>query len=169
MLPPINTWTQAQYKAFFEFIKNFKSYLKNAKYSYIPNPKGGFMGMWWTMLDDSELNAINLTDDYIDELYIQIENHKIVIRMTYHSDDDRNKIFQANQWIYNICHKFLLTHGIALIKNRFAFKKSSSKNYHSMAIGYFEFDETNYDNRLFTINHLANTIKKYPQKFQFPC
>ena len=73
----------------------------------------------WNFLDDVELDSVGLTEEYIDELYFQI-NHdgkntvtKISVRMSVDKDTyDREKVFEARKAIYDYFRKELLVnHG----------------------------------------------------------
>ena len=80
---PIGQWDNDVYTGFFKHLT--QTLLKDAhcSWGYVPNPSGGFMGLWWgDILNSDELNTIGLTESLADELYIQIENDIITIKYT---------------------------------------------------------------------------------------
>lgn len=150
MTLPISQWWSAPYVGFFEHL--IKTGLVSAKnwWGYVPNPSGGFMCLCWYPLSDSELDKFGLTEDYCDECKLQIENDKIVVKIsadvkTY----DKAKVIHARQAIFDYFKKYVPE-----------FKKPQRRVFANwMTVGYIHYDEKNYATQIKLMNDAFNQMK----------
>lgn len=159
---PIKRWREKYnhaYKGFFthlvqdNIIQTNEDDVINGRYNwkYVANPSGGFWCLWWFSIKSECLDSCNLLEKYIDELYLEIEDNQIVIKMTGDSQDA-----QDVRWsLFNFCKNNV---------NEFN-KKTFRKGKH-MTVGYLDFDETNYPEKIKTMENLMRSIVSGQYKFQ---
>jgi len=111
-------------------------------WSYISNPSGGFWGLWWFSFKSECLDKCNLLK-YIDELYLEIEDNHIVIKMVGNSEQAQD----VRRSLYECCKSI-----IPEIK-----KKTFRKGKH-MTVGYIEYDEKNYREKIKAMEDLMRQI-----------
>ena len=167
---PVQNWTWKQVYGFYDYLKN-SDFTKNSalwmNYNYVPNPTGGFQGLWFgPSTSDININGIWF------EFYLQLEtvtggektDVKICLKLC-HKDENtdnhkseivrnaRNKIIYADNWEYRAA--------------RYHFKKpkrvAAAKH---MTIGIFDKQFTNTDELLTAIqealaeyNRMRNDLK----------
>ena len=159
---PITVWREKYnhvYKGFFNhlvqdnIIQTKEDSIINGNYNwkYISNPSGGFWGLWWYGIKSECLDSCNLFEKYIDELYLEIEDNQIVIKMTGDSQEA-----QDVRWsLYEFCNK-----------NVEEFKKKTFRKGKHMTVGYVEFDEKNYREKIKTMENLMRSIVGGQYKFE---
>ena len=159
---PINFWREKYnhaYKGFFahlvqdNIIQIKEDDVVNGKYNwgYVANPNGGIWYLWWFSIKSECLDSCNLFEKYIDELYLEIEDNQIVIKMTGDSQEA-----QDVRWsLYEFCNK-----------NVEEFKKKTFRKGKHMTVGYVEFDEKNYREKIKTMENLMRSIVGGQYKFE---
>ena len=55
---------------------------RNHDWGYVSNKSDGFWGLWWFYIKGRELDTVNLNQAYLNELYLQIEDNIIAVKMT---------------------------------------------------------------------------------------
>ena len=158
----IQTWRKKYdhaYKGFFtHLVQNNIIQIKeddviNGKYNwgYVANPNGGIWFLWWFSIKSECLNSCNLLEKYIDELYLEIEDNQIVIKMTGDFQDG-----QDVRWsLYNFCKNTVTE-----------FKKKTFRKGKHMTVGYVDFDETNYYEKIKMMENLMRSIVSGQYKFK---
>lgn len=158
----IQTWRKKYdhaYKGFFtHLVQNNIIQIKeddviNGKYNwgYVANPNGGIWFLWWFSIKSECLNSCNLLEKYIDELYLEIEDNQIVIKMT---GDFQGR--QDVRWsLYNFCKNTVTE-----------FKKKTFRKGKHMTVGYVDFDETNYYEKIKMMENLMRSIVSGQYKFK---
>ena len=149
---PIEDWSSDSYIGFFTHLK--KSVFKDEEVSwgYVSNPSGGFMGLWWfDILDSQRLNDIGLTEELCDELYLQLEDNIITVKYALEDRKYKERKYdmdeiQAIRWkIYDYFKSEL---GDSFVKKPF-------KSGQYMTIGYMKYTEKNYKE---VFSRLKNTL-----------
>ena len=150
---PIIEWNDESYIGMFTELESglLKSY--NPDWGYVPNPTGGFMGMWWHGLSD-ELDKIGIDAEVIDELYPQIENNYIAIKISSGSDESKKALATDFRWKFFEYFREKL--GEKFIKKTFRQGKY-------MTVGLIEYNETNYVEMISKINEL---IRELPDEWR---
>lgn len=149
---PINEWDNDVYTGFFKHLT--ETLLKDAhcSWGYVPNPSGGFMGLWWgDILNSDELNTIGLTESLVDELYIQIENDIITIKYTVDEKQspDMEAVSEMRWKLYEYFRAYLGEE----------FKKKSFRQGMHMTIGYIQYDEQNYASLIMKMRDALLSLK----------
>ena len=80
---PVNKWGWYAWQGFY---KELESNLKIDSWSYVSNPAGGFLGIWW--------HFVNIEDG---NMYLQIEQGKLCFKIHYKGDKDCSSI----RWKYH--------------------------------------------------------------------
>lgn len=140
---PINKWYSLPYIGFFKHLMNSTLVPQNSEWKYVPNPSGGFMGLWWHPLNNSELDQMGLTEDYCDEFKLQIENNKIAVKISANVKTyDKNKVNYARQKILEYFQSYIPT-----------FEKPARQVFSAwMTVGYIYFDEKNFVEKIKLMN-----------------
>ena len=158
----IQTWRKKYdhaYKGFFthlvqdNIIQINEDDVTNGKYNwgYVANPNGGIWFLCWFSIKSECLNSCNLLEKYIDELYLEIEDNQIVIKMTGDFQDG-----QDVRWsLYNFCKNTVTE-----------FKKKTFRKGKHMTVGYVDFDETNYPEKIKMMENLMRSIVGGQYKFE---
>lgn len=114
----------------------------NYDWKYVSNREGGFMGLWINNLYKSEeLDAIGLTEDVCEAIYIQFENN--IIALKYSIDNPKitfdEQVIKDMRWkLYDYFRKEIGDE----------FKKKVFRYGTWMTVGYVEYDETNFSDKL---------------------
>lgn len=159
---PIDIWRKDYnhiYKGFFtHLIKNAivqtveNDIIKGGYgWGYVPNFAGGFWGLWWFNFKREKLTACNI-ENYIDELYLQIEDNKIALKMIGNSDRSTDV-----RWsLYNY------------LKSKTSdFKKRTFRRGEYMTIGYIEYTADNYAERIKLMQDIMQSIANGEYTFEY--
>ena len=153
---PIADWNGEMYIGFF---KNLcQTFLKdeNSSWGYVPNPTGGFMGLWWFgILQDSDYERMGLDINEVEDLYIQIENDIITVKYSAPPDSDGDIVRQIRWTIYSYFHEKLGE----------SFKKKTFRPGRYMTIGYIEYNEKNYLKKLLLLRDTLRKMSKEVDEF----
>lgn len=71
---PVEEWEWYQWQGFF---KRLEKDIKVESWDYVPNPNGGFLGLWWHFMDNENDNV---------RMYLQFEGRKLCIKIEYCGD-----------------------------------------------------------------------------------
>lgn len=143
---PIHKWNDDAYRGFFVYLaKNLN--LSPFWWGYVANPSGGFQCYSWNFITSDELDKIGITDEYLDEIYLQIENDIIAVKMT--PGKDRDKVNDIRHKLY--CY---------FKDNISDFEKKSFRYGKYMTIGFVKYNEMNYKEKIDDIQKAANNLKK---------
>lgn len=154
----IEDWTPDSYRGFFKHLqKDLESgpnplWGKDCSWGYVSNPSGGFMALWLSDLFTSdELDAMGLTEDICDNLYLQIENDIIAVK---YSVDPKNnpapsKSTQARLTLYEYLRDQLDGE----------FEKKTFRYGTFMTVGYIRYNESNYHQQLAKILNALQALK----------
>lgn len=139
---PITEWLGSRaYIGFFKHLLNdVITVRKWYGWNYINNPNGGFWGLWWGLFDNDQLNSMGLMEKYIDELYLQIENDCITVKLSLDktTDYDMNIVKEMRWQIFDYFKKEIGEE----------FKKRAFKNGRAMTVGYIIYNEINYNDKI---------------------
>lgn len=134
---PIAAWDYHAYLGFFAWLCNQQAPHVNTRHGYgwdyVPNPSGGFLGMYWWFIGGERLRASGL-ESYADLLFLVIEKDKITVKLEIHSPDkDRSRIADVRWKLYRYFKS---------LDERF--EKRAFKPGKSMTVGYLSYDEKDY-------------------------
>lgn len=135
---PMSIWRKEYnhvYKGFFSHLVDNRIVQldRNWGWGYVPNQANGFWGFWWFFLDSGELDSCQLKESVLDELYLQIEDNAISIKMTGKTDKTN-----AARWsLYEYFREKVP-----------GFEKKTFRQGRSMTIGYITYNETNYCDKI---------------------
>lgn len=145
----IDKWKSPQYRGFFQHITDSKSPVINLEkgysWGYVPNKNEGFMGLWWYFLEGTDLEKSGLADKGVFSIYPQIENEEIVIKIR--STEPTNDI------------KWSLYHYLNELEALHDFKKKRFRTGEVMSIGSITYNESNYEEKIGTIENALDCIK----------
>lgn len=153
---PIADWSPQAYIGFF---KHLQQALQAApaplecSWGYVSNPSGGFMGLWLGGLFSSgELDAMGLTQDVCDNLYIQFENDIIAVKYSVdpQNNPDRDRSARARRALYEYLGRRL---GGEWEKKVFRYGTF-------MTVGYIRYNESNYRQQLDKILDALQSLKE---------
>ncbi len=90
---PYKKWSCNAWQGFYKELeekKNKKKGLNITSWGYVPNPTGGFWGIWWHYID------IKIKDDEkkVGEMYLQIEQGKLCFKIRYYGDRKNRYAFR---------------------------------------------------------------------------
>ncbi|MGN0039199.1 MAG: hypothetical protein ACI36Y_08745 [Coriobacteriales bacterium] len=132
----IGDWTGAAYGAFFKHLVGDGVVCDGERYwwGYVPNPTGGFMGLCWFPLSGDELCSAGITEDYADEVKLQIEDDRIALKIDCDGRQDPEKTRRLRSALYE--H----------FRGEFggAFQKLRWRTGRFMTVGFVAYDEGNY-------------------------
>lgn len=81
-----SSWsTSEQWKGFYNALQQS---ICGAEWDYVANPSGGFMGYWWAW-----------TPIYGGQLYLQLEENSLVVKVMASSDDGDARSSLRNRWV----------------------------------------------------------------------
>jgi hypothetical protein len=104
---PVDQWDSYAYHGFFMEIqkdpKQFNLSSPVSGWGYVSNKSGGFQGLWWNMdLTKEDFDQAGLTSDKIDDVYLQIENDLLTVKLSAVESMHDKKIVRDIRWgIYN--------------------------------------------------------------------
>lgn len=151
---PVSQYSGLAYGGFFKHLKeaNIISEKKLTGWGYVPNKSGGFFGHWWHYLSEQELTNCNVLDYGISELYLQIENNKIAVKI---QNPDRTNVSSIKHALYDhISSKEGDFTGMRYQPGRF------------MTVGLLEYDEKNYKDKIRTMEKILDDIGSGHFKYQ---
>lgn len=148
---PIKDWMKGNqaYIGFFDYLIESKIINKQRGFGwgYVPNKSAGFWGLWWHFHRDLEYKRSDGTTLPINEVYLQIENDKITVKMT-----SNQKVELDDRWALFNTFKGLVPE---FSKKRFAPGKS-------MTIGYINYDESSYSSK---ISEMQKTLETFVESY----
>lgn len=128
----------------------------NYGWGYVSNPNGGFMGFWWYFKTSDILSNIGISENIADQIYLQIENDKIALKIkspeTY-SRENINDIRKLKNELYEKFKELVnkkVRHNLPDINfdpDSF-FKKTRNRTGAYMTVGHLEYDHKNYANMI---------------------
>ena len=142
---PIAQWNADAYRGFFCHLDN-ELKLNSVYWGYQPNRSGGFQCYSWGFIDRKELNRIGITEDYLGEIYLQLENDIIAVKMT--SGNDRDKVKEIRYKLFDYFKE-----------NISDFTKKKFRGGESMTVGFVQYNEKNYEERINEMQKVANKLK----------
>ena len=153
---PIEQWNKdgKAYIGFFTYLS--ETFLSNCNYDwkYVSNRDGGFMGLWINDLYKSEeLDAIGLTEDVCEAIYIQFENN--IIALKYSIDNPKisfnEQVVKDMRWkLYDYFRKEIGDE----------FRKKVFRYGTWMTVGYVEYDENNFADKLILMKDTLDKLIK---------
>ena len=78
--------TKWEWSAWEGFYMELESHLDIDSWGYVPNPSGGFLGIWW--------HAVNFVDG---NMYLQIEQGRLCFKIYYEGEEDKSDV----RWKYH--------------------------------------------------------------------
>lgn len=152
---PIENWVRENdhaYKGFFTHLvkENVIQIDRGYGWKYVSNPSGGIRALWWYFLKREELIACNLVEEYINELYLQVEDNIIAVKMTGDTDFTSNVRWSLYNYMRNKLPEF----------NKKPFRKGKW-----MTIGYVEYNENNYREKISMMQDMMQSIAKGEYKY----
>lgn len=109
---PVDQWDSYAYHGLFMEIqkdpKQFNLSSPVSDWGYVPNKSGGFHGLWWSMdLTKEDFDQAGLTADKIDDVYLQIENNLLTVKLSAAKSVHDMQVVKDIRWrIYNyLCEK----------------------------------------------------------------
>ena len=152
---PISEWSGYSYTGFFKHLQKSILAGRSTGWGYVANPTGGFMGFWWfDVLNQEQFKKLGLIDGNKGNLYIQIENNIITIKLSIENIKTCDK-----DYIYKL--RWDIFKKIKKIDNQF--DKKNFRFGSAMTIGYINYDESNYEEKLF---HMEDVLLKYVEEFK---
>lgn len=119
-------------------------------WGYVKNNNGGNWCLWWFSIKSDCLNACNLLEKDMSELYLQIEDDQIVIKMISDSQESQDVRWSLYRHCKNIMPEFE--------------KKTFRKGKH-MTVGYINYDKDNYCEKIKSMENLMRSIVNGQYKF----
>lgn len=161
---PIEEWGvkyKNAYRGFFTYIVNNKviSNEKLGGWSYINNPSGGLWGLWWFSIDHKVMDNCGLSREYIKDLYLQISNNKITVKISKPDEITKEdlEILKDIRWsLYNYFYEKLAEE---------EFKKDRFTQGKYMTVGYIEYNEKNYKEKIERMEEVMNSIESGSFKY----
>lgn len=156
---PIREWDGYAYRGFFNQITHNGDLDVTGRFwswGYVNNPSRGFWGLWWTVLSEDDLNKMGMTEDIIDDLYLQIENNIIAVKISLVKDRiyDVDKVDSIRNQVYEYFRDNIHQQ----------FKKKVYKKGCYMTVGYIEYDEYSYKKQ---ISIMQDVMKSMSKNFKF--
>lgn len=150
---PIGQWNDNMYGGFFTHLIENKviELSKWCGYGRVNNIQGGFMGLWWYFLkndNEDSVTKIGLDNKYIENIYLQIENNTIAIKMSITETDDNNMTRDIRWKLYNYFKEQVPD-----------LKKKVFRPGIYMTVGYIEYDENNYKEKIELLERLMKNIE----------
>lgn len=145
---PIEKWTLENdhaYKGFFTHLikDNIIQVDRRYGWKYVANPSGGIYALWWYLLKGEEFDACNLSGEYLEELFLQVEDNIIAVKMrgtTEHTTDVRWSLYKYIK-------------GKVPYFNKKPFKKGKW-----MTVGYVEYNEIDYREKITLMENMMKSI-----------
>lgn len=141
------------YKGFFDHLVKDKiiNLDRNYGWGYVSNQSNGFWGLWWFFLTNEELDNCNLNETLVDELYLQIEDSIISVKL-------RGNDEKTNDVRWSLYYFFI---------NKIpGFKKKTFRKGKWMTVGYIDYNEENYHEKLNLMENVMLSIINGEYKFE---
>ena len=142
-------------RAYIGFFKHLQETLlkeESVGWGYVPNPTGGFMGLWWyNLFTEEELIRMGF-GEYSSNLYIQIENDTIAVK--YSLDVGQVKDWQQ---VYKL--RWGLYKNLKIILGN-EFEKKRYARGHAMTVGLIKYNEKNYEEKLTLVHNAMLSLKE---------
>ncbi len=150
---PIGDWrklTSHAYRGFFTHLVNKKIIDTSKEYgwNYVNNPAGGFWGLWWYYFSRDELNRIGLTKEYVDNLYLQIEDNRIAVKLSAEKSEDKNLTTDMRWKLYSFFSKTVE-----------GFQKQTYRKGKFMTVGSINYDMSNYREKIEIMENAFDILK----------
>jgi len=147
----MTTWKDMQYRGFFSTLAKERT----AGWGYVANKSGGFWGFWWYWWNQENLSNPDFPTD-IREVYLQLENNYIVVKVSKAKNGDENKI-QDFKW-----HLFKqMKAELQALDKDVDYQKSRFKQGEYMSVGSIAYDLQNYKARMSLMEKaLQNVLKR---------
>ena len=149
----IENWSSYAYRGFFVYLQKNKIIPVNW-WGYVPNPRGGFQCLTWHFINGEELNSIGLTENYLDELYFQIENDSITLKMSKGTDESREKQKQVRRELYDFFHGHIPS-----------FVQPNLRWGNVITVGFMKYNHKNFEEKILEVQKIADLLKT---RFKFP-
>lgn len=114
-------------------------------WEYIPNQSNGFWGLWWYYLS-KELEPCSLPKEDVDDLYLQIEDNIIAVKMTGDGTNTQEYRLQLYKYFQECIPGF----------NKKTFRKGKH-----MTVGFIEYDEINYAEKISIMENAMSGIANW--------
>ncbi len=158
----IEKWTYKSNIGFFEHLRNGILAREYVDWSYVANPRGGFMALWiYNILNSDELVKAGFDKSTIGEVYLQIENNdeRNIIAVKYSLNDDEDREME-----YFTYREMVLENKVKIMqyfndKIGSQFYKSKNVFGKSMTVGYIYYNECDYEEKIFLMKELLKNIK----------
>ena len=157
----IVNWDANQWRGFFTFLVSDCVVHVDAEnnkewgWEYVNNPKNGFWGFWWNVIDGQKLIDMGIPKDVANGMYLQIEGDSIALKISA-SDNiqyDLNRIYELRWEIYNRCCSILSKYSVEFVRSEFRYGQS-------MTIGRIDYDEINYKERIKIMENMLQKISE---------
>lgn len=155
---PIVQWNEYQYRGFFSDL--MKSGMlgrygsPGGDWGYVANASGGFWGLWFYGTERKDMNRMGLTEDILADMYLQIEDNLLAVKVAAADNGDKKVIQTARRAIFDYLQKMLGDE----------FQKKTFRSGTWMTVGYIQFDERNYGQQ---IKLMTDAMDKMLQEFRF--
>ena len=140
----ISQWRKMFNHVYRGFFTHLAKYIidtsKGFNWGYVPNKSGGFWSLWWFGLSIDELKSCGLGET--NELYLQIEDNIIAVKCISEYENSNNTRWKLYEYF---------------LEQKIGFKKKSFRPGKHMTVGYIEYDEKNYVEK---IKVMETTMKK---------
>lgn len=127
----------------------------NWDWKYVANPAGGFMCFWWQPLTLDEQKRIGV-GKYISEIYLQIENDIIALKMTSQGSES-NEISDIREALFEKMSELIDKRGYTYCKKRFG------RGIH-MSVGYVKYSFENYK---CVIKAMEDSIREIAGRYRY--
>lgn len=152
---PIKNWLHHNghaYKGFFTHLIENRIVRLDRSYGwqYVANPSGGMQALWWYNLTQEELKRCNLSTEYLSNMYLQIENNIIAVKIK--GNTEKSNSIRWSLYSY--------------IKEQVPyFNKKTFRNGQWMTVGYIEYDEKNYREKIELMERVMESIANGDYKY----
>ena len=143
---PIEQWNSDAYRGFFVHLEQDLG-VTPSWWGYVSNPSGGFQCFTFDFITREQLNSIGITEDYLESLYLQIEDHIIAVKMS--AGKDREKGRDIRQRLFDYFKTEIQD-----------FEKKTFRYGRWMTIGYINYNEKNYKEKINEIQKASNGLKE---------
>lgn len=152
---PIENWKKNNdhpYKGFFTHLinENVINLDRHYGWSYVANPSGGVRALGWYFLNDEDLNAVNLAEKFVNDIYLQIEDDIITVKMTGDTPYTKDVRWKLYNYIQQMVPEF---------------KKKTFRPGKWMTIGYIPYNEKNYKEKIELMENVMQSIVKGSFKY----
>ncbi len=142
---PIEQWNSDAYRGFFVHLEQDLG-VTPSWWGYVSNPSGGFQCFTFDFITREQLDSIGITEDYLESLYLQIEDNIIAVKMSAGKDREKGRDIRQRLFDY-----FKIE-----IQD---FEKKTFRYGRWMTIGYINYNENNYKEKIHEIQKVSNELK----------